>query len=216
MAFAIAAAILGGSALSAGAGIFGSLQASQAQQQGIQQAIQAYQSMTAPFRKAGTEAISPLMKLLTPGPDMTGTLSQLPGLQFMTDWATRTAQNAGSKMGQGGNVLKGIADYASGLAQSNWQSLVNPLLSVAQLGSQAASGAGQGISNLMAAGGQAAGQGIMGAANAVGNLGSSIPSSLLISKLLGGQQTGGLFGSNQPAGININPDVAAAYNEYGG
>jgi hypothetical protein len=216
MAGFIAAAILGGSALTAGAGIYGSMQASQAQQQGIQQAIQAFKTMTAPFREAGTAAISPLMKLLTPGPDMTSTLAQLPGFQFMTDWGTRTAQNLGSKSGQGGNVLKGVADYATGLAQSGWQNLVNPLLGVVQMGAGAASGTGQGLANLFQAGGTAAGAGAMGIANAFGGLGPGIITAALAPRLLGGQQTpqqpgtGGLptnLTPYAPQGYYTNTDI---------
>ena len=88
-----------------------------------------------------------LQALLTPGANMTSTLSQIPGFQFAQDWGQKATQNLGTTTGLGGNVLTAGANYATGLAQQGWQGIVNSLLGVATQGNTLA---GTGISGINA------------------------------------------------------------------
>src|ERR1700693_3732490 len=75
--------------------------------------------------------LAALMKLTMPGADMSATLAQTPGYQFQMDQANRAMNNSLAARGWGGSagaVAKGAATYATGLAQSNWQSIVQELL----------------------------------------------------------------------------------------
>src|SRR5215831_17347350 len=72
-----------------------------------------------PFTTAGQAALPTLQRLLTPGPDMTQVLSQMPGFQFARDVGTQTAINAATAAGGsglGGNVLTGLERFGTGLA----------------------------------------------------------------------------------------------------
>ncbi len=82
-------------------------------------------------------SVLPTLKaLLTPGANMTGTLSQIPGFSFAQDWGQKAVTNIGTTTGLGGNTLKAGADYATGVAQQGWQGIVDRLLGTAQLGNQ--------------------------------------------------------------------------------
>src|SRR6185312_15238073 len=72
-------------------------------------------------------AASTLQQLLTPGANMTATLSQIPGFQFAQDWGQQAARNQGTSMGLGGNTLTAGANYATGLAQQGYGNIVNAL-----------------------------------------------------------------------------------------
>ena len=92
----IATAIGGSAVLGAGASIFGAEKQSQAAQQASQAQVQLGQQSLAqqlglfntakgslqPFIDAGSGALPTLMKLLTPGADMSAVLSQIPGFKF--------------------------------------------------------------------------------------------------------------------------------------
>lgn len=81
-------------------------------------------------------SVMPTLKaLLTPGANMTSTLSQIPGFQFAQDWGQKAVQNIGTTTGLGGNTLKAGADYATGVAQQGWQGIVDSLLKTGGLGS---------------------------------------------------------------------------------
>lgn len=81
-------------------------------------------------------SVLPTLKaLLTPGANMTDTLSKIPGFQFAQDWGQKAVQNIGTTTGLGGNVLKAGADYATGAAQQGWQGIVDSLLKTGGLGS---------------------------------------------------------------------------------
>lgn len=94
--------------------------------------------------------LSQLLKLTTPGADMTSVLEKTPGFQFMSKYGTKSAQNALAARGlggPGGALARGISDYNQGLAGTQWQNIVSAL--------QGAIGAG--TSNNLAAFGQGAG-----------------------------------------------------------
>lgn len=170
-----------------------------------------------------TSPLASLLKLTTPGADMSATLAQTPGYQFtetMGNKAVRNALAARGLGGPGGALARGAADYTTGLAQNTWQSVVNslintftaganPLLSAVNTGSGAAQSLagnavqtggqlGQSYGNL----GNAQAAGIMGPANAItgmlNNAGSTALNYSLLSKLGGGGGGGGLYPSPAP------------------
>jgi hypothetical protein len=149
----VAAAILGAGALGAGASIWGSSNAADAQTNAANAAIANQNAMydknknvLTPFIDAGKGAIgnvsnlldpnntsgplNALMKLVMPGADQTATLEQTPGYQFNLSQGLRASNNALTARGLGGSggaVAKGASTFASGLASNTWQSVVNNL-----------------------------------------------------------------------------------------
>ncbi|HEX5508916.1 MAG TPA: hypothetical protein VFX37_10475 [Pseudolabrys sp.] len=235
----IGAAIIGGSALSAGASIIGSQSAAKAQEHAADEATNAQLSMfnTAkgelqPFIDTGksllptlssfinpgnaSSPLATLLKLTTPGADMTSTLEQTPGFQFQEQYGQKAVQNALAARGlagPGGALVKGAANYAEGLAGTTWQNVVNALQGAFTTGANtlqnavntgagsagtltgAATQTGQQIgSNIIGAGNAAAGADVA-TGNAIGNIGSSIGSAAILNQLLSGN-SGGLFKSS--------------------
>ena len=98
--------------------------AANAQVQAQQQVLATLQKILQPIIQTGQgitqSALGPLTALLTPGPNMTQALSQLPGFQFAQDWGQKAVQNLGTTMGLGGNTLAAGAQYATGLAQQGF------------------------------------------------------------------------------------------------
>lgn len=236
----VAAAILGAGALSAGATAWGASKAADAQTKAGGAAIANQQQMYAnnknilsPFINAGaggignlqnwtdpnstTNPLASLIKLTTPGADMSKVLEQTPGYQFSANQGTRAALNALAARGLGGSpgaIAKGVGGYVSGLASNTWQNIVNSLMGVqgqetgalqglvnsgvtagsalAGVGTNTANsitGSLTGIGNAQAAGANAIG-------GAVGGLGDSITTAQLIQKLgLGGSSGGSIYGS---------------------
>jgi hypothetical protein len=171
-------AMLGSAALGAGGSIFSSLLGSNS----ANQAIQAEQGMfnqaaaySAPFIGMGRKAINPLMSLITPGKDQTSTLEQTPGYQFALSQGEKGVTNQATMGGLGGNVLRGGANYAAGLASNTWSDVVNKLMTAVNTGASTASSlAGNATAmggkigdTIMSGGGMKAG-GVMGAAGALG------------------------------------------------
>lgn len=151
----VAVAILGGGALSAGASIFGSNRAADAQTQAANASIANQQQMYGqnknllmPYIQAGYGASNSLQSLLDPngnnalssllrltgatngGADMNSMLENTPGFQFTRDQGLRAVNNQLAARGLGGSagaVAKGAANYTTGLAQNTWQNVVNSL-----------------------------------------------------------------------------------------
>jgi hypothetical protein len=155
-----------------------------------------------PYISTGNQAGSVLTSLLTPGPNQTAALSQIPGFQFAQNWGQKAVQNLGTTTGLGGNTLTAGANYATGLAQQNFGQLVNPLLSLYGTGESAgaalggvASNFGSTIGSTLGNIGNSMASGTLGSANALsgalGGVGGSVSSALLLSKLLGGGNLGG-------------------------
>jgi hypothetical protein len=202
MAF-VAAAIAGAGI----AGLAGSLITSSAASKASSAAIAAQKDMfntsvglNQPFIDAGHTSDVTLGNLLTPGPNQTKTLSQLPGYQFAQDWGQKAVQNIGSTQGFGGNTLTAGAGFATGLAQQQFGSLANLLQNnvnsgVTSAGSLtgAATTTGQGVANSATAG-------IMGSANALAGgitgVGNSTLNALLFNK----------FANNANNNANTNTD----------
>lgn len=229
---------LGGAAL----GYFGSQNAASAQVQSQQAAISqqakmfgVLQGAAQPLINSGqgiinsgqgivNSASSTLQNLLTPGPNQTATLSQLPGFNFAQDWGQKAVTNLGTTMGLGGNTLKAGADYATGTAQQSFSGLAGLLQSylgsginltgvggnIASSGVNALSGgatnfSGQ-ASNTLGNIGNAQASGALGGANAlaggVTGMAGSASNAILLSKLLqGGSLGSGGVGIGSNSGI---------------
>ena len=210
----MAAAIMGtaGVAGSIGSAIIGSSAAQKASQQQVQEQQQALaleqqmfgvaQGALSPYISTGTDVGKTLTSLLTPGPNQTAALSQIPGFQFAQDWGQKATQNLGTTTGLGGNVLTAGAKYATGLAQQNFGNLINPLLSIYGTGEGAgaalagsANSFGNTMSSIFGNIGTSQAAGTLGSANALmGGLQggvNSASSAFLLSKLLGGGAGGG-------------------------
>lgn len=126
-----------------------------------------------------TSAGDTLKSLLTPGPNMTATLSQIPGFQFAQDWGQKTVQNLGTTMGLGGNTLKAGADYATGVAQQGFGNIVNSLTNLLGGGTNLAGVGGNLASSALSTLGFGA-QGFSGqASNTLGNIGNAQASGIL-------------------------------------
>lgn len=174
----IAVAIAGSGLLGAGASIYGASTQAGAARNATNAQLSMFNRMQAneqPFISAGQSVLPTLESLLTPGPNQTATLSQLPGFQFAQDWGQKGVTAQGTTRGLGGNVLTAGANYATGLAQQGFSGLVENLQNFANMGANTAVGAGnQGVqvggqigSNIIGAGNAMAAGGI-GAANSIG------------------------------------------------
>src|ERR1035437_4957974 len=202
------------------AGLAGSYLQSSAASKASASSIAAQQGMfntsvglNQPFINAGQTATGTLTNLLTPGPNQTATLNQLPGYQFAQDWGQKAVQNIGSTQGLGGNTLTAGANFATGLAQNQFSTYANLLQNQENAGvsaggalTGAATATGQGV-------GSSAASGIMGSANAIaGGLtgaGNTAMNGLLLNKLFSGGGDAkaspnlGIYNSNA-GGISVN------------
>jgi hypothetical protein len=223
MPIGVGTAILGAGALGAGASIFGATTAASAQKQAAADATNAELSMfnqaktlAQPFVDFGTGVLSPLSKLITPGPDQTSTLEQTPGYQFALTQGEKGITNQATMNGLSGNALRAGSTFASGLAGQTFQNQVGNLLSAAGIGQSAASGVGgQAVatggqigSNIIGAGNASAAASIA-SGNAIGGIGNNFVSASLLNALTGGKLFGstGLFGSNDGSVINSSGDL---------
>jgi hypothetical protein len=75
-------------------------------------------------------AADTLKNLLTPGANMTNTLSQIPGFQFLQDWGQKGISAQATTRGLGGNALAAGAQFATGTAQQGFGTIVNALQSL--------------------------------------------------------------------------------------
>lgn len=148
--------------------------ASQAAQLQYQEFAKA-QANLQPYMNMGYSAMNPLMGLMglggsgQPSADvMNKFLSNIPGFQFTNYWGQKAVQNSMASRGlaNSGPALAGAAQFATGLAQQNYESYLNNLMNVVGMGQNAAAGQG----GLMAQAGQTIGNTIqnMGAAQAAG------------------------------------------------
>ena len=169
----------------------------------IQPVIGAGQGVLSQGQGIAGPAAATLQSLLTPGPNQTATLSQIPGFQFAQDWGQKAVQNIGSTTGLGGNTLTAGANYATGLAQQGYTNIVQALQGLLGSGTSLEStGAGTMASGANALAGAATGTGASaaglfgGLANTVGGTLGSIGSSTA-SGILGSANAlaGGLTGS---------------------
>lgn len=209
IAIGIAAAGVAGGVAS----MFGSSRAAKQQDQAARNAFNLQNTMFReglnrldPIVNRGSDAMNTLMKLVTPGANMTETLNQIPGFQFLQDWGQRAVKNIGSTRGLGGNVGTALSQFATGTAQSQaWQPLMNMLFNIGGMGKDAATsimGAsntfGQTGGNSLIQSGNAQAAGTMGTTNALSNIFSSLANaSILNSSMSGG---GGAWGNVSSGG----------------
>src|SRR5665213_2192780 len=136
---------LGAGIIGAGASIYGSSQAANAQEQAAQTASNTQMSMfnqdqadLAPYMQGGQTGLNMLTNqignLTTPINMNESTLQQTPGYQFNLTQGLKATQNSAAARGLGvsGAAMKGAASYASGLANSTYGTYVNQLLSQEQ------------------------------------------------------------------------------------
>ncbi len=240
-----AVAILGAGAIGGAASIYGASKAADAQTQAAQAAIANQQKMYGlnqaqlqPFIDAGgaqignqlklldpndpTGPLAALMKLTTPGADMSAELAKTPGYEFSLSQGLRGANNALAARGLGGSggaVAKGATNFAEGLAGNTWQSVVAALQN--QFATQTSAGqnlinSGQGAASALAGVGtntanqisgsltgagnaQAAGYNAIG--SGVQNFSGQVPSAILLQQLLaknggGGGSSGGIYNNS--------------------
>ncbi len=256
----VAAAVLGAGALSAGASIFGASKAANAQQQAAQASIAAQQQMyernrntLSPFINAGTgglenlknwitpgggNPLETLIRLVTPGANMTETLRSMPGYQFQENQGTRAIMNRLAARGLGGSagaVARGVGQYVTGLADTTWGNMVDKTRGVFETGTNALQGlvntglsagnalAGVGTNTANAISGALTGAGNAAAAgyNAIGSAAGGLGNNLLMASLLsggggfGGGGGGSIYGNTGmiPVGNYQMPTVG--YNAYG-
>ena len=239
MPIGVAGAIIGAGALGAGASLYASKQQSDAanraadiQQQGLAQQQAMYAQSRAglqPYMDVGTNAaysLADIYGLARPGSaggqeviDRTmKNFTNTPDYQFTYDQGLRALDRTSAAKGLrlSGAQLRGAQQFGQGLASQQFGNYYNRLLSLAQMGGQAAgtamSGSNQAASNMgnmygnignsYLAQGQAQASGIVGAAN---NLNSSLNNYLMYNKLDRGNPSSyaGLQmygGTNSPGG----------------
>lgn len=144
-----AAAIAGSGIIGGITSLFGSKQASSADQQAANTQLQMYNRTAAnlqPYNATGQSVLGDLSSLATSGPYGPGgtnylasaaaaqpgqmteaALQQTPGYQFMMNQGLQATQNSAAARGLGvsGAALKGAAQYATGLADQTYQNQFN-------------------------------------------------------------------------------------------
>lgn len=122
-------------------------------------AIGAANAPLQPYVNLGNTASGTLSNLLTGqnSGQMLQALGQMPGYQFELQQGLEATQNgfAARGLGSSGAAMKGAANYANGLAASNYENFYNNALADAQLGASAAGTQSQNIGNLTTAGANA-------------------------------------------------------------
>ena len=224
----IGTAIIGGSALTAGAGIFGSLESSKtqanAEQAALAQQNQARQQLN-PWINVGEGANYTLGSLYGIGQNGQSTnptpssqyasFFNSPDYQFAQQQgnaALQNYENANGLAGSGG-ALAAASQYNQGLATQQYGNYFNRLMGLSQLGQGAATA---GVSGANAAAGtigaigQSQASGITGATNAVtGGISSGINNTLLYNGI-------NALNNRNGNGATINPSGYASLGNTGG
>ncbi len=200
----VAAAIAGSAIIGAGAAIYGANQQSQALSNasstiatGQSNALSSLNKALAPYLKTGGSASDTLMSLLTPGPNQTSTLEQIPGFQF-----NKAITNEGISAGAGRTGISGTTAVQGGqlgsqLASNAFGSIVNPLTNIYGASAGAAQTLGRGSADIFTGGAQSlaglqVGQGNI-AAGAAGGIGNTLQNALLFNALRGSNGNPGAF-----------------------
>lgn len=216
----LAAAILGSSAIGAGTSLLGASQESQAANLAAQiqeQMFNKASSLESSYISAGTTSLGQLQALLGQGGGGTaGELSALqatPGYQFtlqqglqaLTDQATATGGVGG------GNTLKALMSYGSGLADQTYQQAVTNAQNLVNTGAGSANAlaglaynTGTAVGSDITGSGNALAAGTTGASNATTGGANSLVSNYLLAQLLGGSAAGA--GSS----IGLSSDASSA------
>ncbi len=219
----VAIAIGGAAVLGAGAQIIGANSAADAQKSAANTASQTQRDIYAqnqqllnPYVQGGLGAYSTLNNLLGVGGNsatMQSTLEGLPGYQFTLGQGLKSVQSGAAARGLGssGAALKGAANYATGLANSQYGNYVGQLQNSANTGMQA----GSSIAGVGQATGANIGSAQMGAGNAIAAgynaMGGGIASGLngaagayTLNSIFGGGNNS-LYGGGTPIGQTSGP-----------
>lgn len=208
MSFIAAAVIAGGAGLAAaGISAYGANQAASQQVAAERQAIATQQQYEQPFVNASTSVLPTLESLLTPGPNQTTALSQIPGYQFLLSQGLQGVNATGTTRGLGGNVQAAGANYATGTAQNAFGSIVQPLLSIYGTGATAAGSAANSISSAQVGIGNAQAGATGATANAASGALGNISNLAVLRSLISGNPNSNSSWAGQPAGtpLNIQP-----------
>lgn len=217
------------------------LEAMQIQQQEGQQAAQ----LQVPYENLGTQTAGQLGNELAagtlgaPAPLDQASIQNMPGYQFALQQGLLSTQNAQAAQGLGvsGNALAAASQYATGLANTNFQNYFsdywanqnnryNMLYNTTQLGQNAATNAGN---QMVQVGGQIGNTLTTSAANigsaqataaadtaqGVSGLGSGVSNALLANALLGQTQGGSTVAANTQNALNAGGSPAAFQGAWG-
>lgn len=151
------------------------------------QQFQTTQANLAPYMNVGTQALPQYLNLLGLGSQGTAgiqsALSNMPGYQFSLQQGLKAAANnaAGSGLNLSGAQQKGLANYATGLAQNNYNTYLSNLQNAVGTGQNAAAGlssagmtTAQNVGNLATSGASATAAGQIAGGNAQTNLINSL------------------------------------------
>lgn len=221
-----AAAIIGiGAAVGGVASAIGASSAASKQQKAAQQASQQQMAMynttrgdLMPYQTFGQQGMNQLSAmsgyLNTPFSMTQQQLEQTPGYQFNLSQGLKAVNNEMGARGllNSGAVMKGAANYATGLADSTYMdqfnmdqaqktNIYNRLMGQVQLGENAAAQTGaygtetanQVGQNTIGAG-NAAAAGAIGVANGIGSIGSTIGNYAIMNQLMNRGTKTGIFG----------------------
>jgi hypothetical protein len=204
MSFIAAAVIAGGAALGGAAiSAYGANQAASKQVSAEQAAIATQQQYEQPFVNASTTVLPTLEQLLTPGPNQTQALSQIPGYQFLLSQGLQGVNATGTTRGLGGNVQAAAANYATGTAQNAFGSIVNPLMQIYQQGASSANSAANAISSAQVGIGNAGAGAASTTANAASGALGSIGNLALLRSLISGNPNSNSSWATPPANSNV-------------
>lgn len=182
------------------------------------QALGMVQKTEAPYTQAGQQALSQYQAATAPGANVD--VSQMPGYQFEQQQGQQTIQNSAAARGQAlsGNTLQGLQSFGQGLAGTQFQSYLQNLMGLIQVGQGAASNTAAAGGNLISGAGASLASGIQGAgaANAQGgvnlaNLGIQAFNSPIAQNALGSlfNSGGAISGAGQAAAIGSGYDPTA-------
>jgi hypothetical protein len=229
----VAVAIIGSAVIGGAASAIGSSKAASAQRDAANQAndrLNAQYAQTRsdllPFQQAGQAGLNDLTsrmsQLTSPFSMSQADLEATPGYQFNRTQGLKAVNNAMGARGlmNSGAVMKGAANFATGLAdstyasqfnmdQQNKQNAYNKLMGVAQLGENAAAQTGSfgtqiagSVANNTIGAGNATAAGDIGVANSIGSIGNSLSQYYMMKSMFGGGggDSGGIFGSSTTRG----------------
>ena len=203
----VASAAIGGSAAKSAART--QAKAAEKAQEISQEQYAQTRSDLAPYREVGTAALPGYESLLGIGPGgmsgITSALANVPGYQFTKTQGLQAVQSAMSAQGLGasGPMMKGVTQYAEGLAGTTYQSILGNYYNALGVGENSSAQTGQfGLAaagqqeQAVTAAGAAQASGIVGAANAtIGGINTAIggiTNALLLPSIFG--ETKGMYG----------------------
>jgi hypothetical protein len=226
--------------LQGAAGVYGSQNAAQAQQQADNSAINTQQSTMGNIQniwntqqqtgQGANAALQSSLGLNGQKADPSNFLN-MPGYQFAVQQGTQAIQRQAAAMGNAytPNTAEAVGQYVTGTAAQDYNTYISQLMGAAGLGTSANTsltssqmGTGANISQLQQNIGQAQASGVSGAANAVGGIfGPNGAGSSLIGaagRYLGGGSAGGGGVGNPFSGTSLanNSGAYGAYNANNG